>query len=303
MLQCNVPSWEYGKPLKQRLLPAHLRRLTHEDSAQLTNWRYRHRSGLYPSESGDGSRCQRPVLCSHRWMTGTRLVRWMRWERPVSPRLQRRATIDPLSILCPSRGGSTSPERHLDSSFPLQLEPGGKQQRWSVGHRPVAFGGLWQVPRCSPNSLFADTTVIGLRRGRDLRGRGRLGWARLHWRVDCLRWRDVALARRRHLRGRSPRASTGGWAALQIDLWQRAASPARLRHSPHDGRDAIHKKALAGPGTAQPHPDRHDERARTGRRHHEVRLAPWTVLRSCITSPSTLNDWPDSRSARARRLA
>ena len=141
MLQCNVPSWEYGKPLKQRLLPAHLRRLMHEDSAQLTNWRYRHRSGLYPSESGDGSRCQRPVLCSHRWMTGTRLVRWMRWERPVSPRLQRRATIDPLSILCPSRGGSTSPERHLDSSFPLQLEPGGKQQRWSVGHPPLHSAG------------------------------------------------------------------------------------------------------------------------------------------------------------------
>jgi hypothetical protein len=82
-----------------------------------------------------------------------------------------------------------------------------------VGVTPVAFGGLWQVPGCSPNSLFADTTVIGLRRGRDLRGRGRLGWARLHWRLDCLRWRDVALARRRHLRGRSPRASTGGWAA------------------------------------------------------------------------------------------
>jgi hypothetical protein len=32
-------------------------------------------------------------------------------------RLQRRATIDPLSILCPSRGGSTSSERHLD--FPI----------------------------------------------------------------------------------------------------------------------------------------------------------------------------------------
>jgi hypothetical protein len=107
-------SWEYGKPLKQRLLPAHLRRPTHEDSAQLTKWRCRHRSGLYPSESEDGSRCQKPVLCSHRWMTGTRSVRWMRWERPVSPRLQRRVTIDPLSILCPSRGGSTSPEKHLD---------------------------------------------------------------------------------------------------------------------------------------------------------------------------------------------
>jgi hypothetical protein len=31
---------------------------------------------------------------------------------------------------------------------------------------------------------------------------------------------------------------------------QSPASPARLRRSPHDGRDAIHKKALVGPGTA-----------------------------------------------------
>src|SRR5262245_36851360 len=114
VLQRNVPPWEYGKPLKQRLLPARLRRLTHEDSAQSTNWRYRHRSGLYPSGSGDGSRCQKPVLCSRRWMAGTRSVRWMRWEKPVSPRSQRKVTIDPLSILCPSRGGSTSLEKHLD---------------------------------------------------------------------------------------------------------------------------------------------------------------------------------------------
>ena len=33
----------------------------------------------------------------------------------ISPRLQRRATIDPISILCPSRGGSTSPEKPIDS--------------------------------------------------------------------------------------------------------------------------------------------------------------------------------------------
>jgi hypothetical protein len=134
----NVPSWEYGKPLKQPLLPAYLCRRTHEDSAQLTNLRYRHHSGLYVSENEDGSRCQRPELCSHRWMTNTRSVRWMRWERPVSPRLQRRATIDPLSILCPSRGGSTSPERHLDSSFPLQLEPG----------RQAAALVSWSPPCC-----------------------------------------------------------------------------------------------------------------------------------------------------------
>ena len=66
------------------------------------------------SESGDRYTLQRPVLCSHQWMTCTRSVRWTRWERPVSPRLQRRVTIDRLSISCPSRGGSTSPEKHLD---------------------------------------------------------------------------------------------------------------------------------------------------------------------------------------------
>jgi hypothetical protein len=36
---------------------------------------------------------------------------------------------------------------------------------------------------------------------------------------------------------------------LQVDLWQRLAGPARLRSS-HDGRDAIHKKPVAGPGAA-----------------------------------------------------
>jgi hypothetical protein len=37
---------------------------------------------------------------------------------------------------------------------------------------------------------------------------------------------------------------------LQIDRRQRPAGPTRLRRSPHDGHDAIHKKAVAGPGTA-----------------------------------------------------
>jgi hypothetical protein len=37
---------------------------------------------------------------------------------------------------------------------------------------------------------------------------------------------------------------------LQIELWHRFARPARLRRSPHDGRDAIHEKADAGPGAA-----------------------------------------------------
>ena len=63
------------------------------------------------------------------------------------------------------------------------------------------------VPRLrqSPHSLLANATVIGLRRRSRLRDRGRLGWACLHWRLECLRWRSVALACRRHLRGRTPR--------------------------------------------------------------------------------------------------
>jgi hypothetical protein len=121
--------------------------------------------------------------------------------------------------------------------------------------------------RQSPNSLLANATVIGLRRGRRLRDRGRL------W-FYCLRWRRVALACRRHLRGRTPRerARLHWWLGrlrwqrvtlaevrilhfaicheLRIDLWQRSAGPTRLRRSPHDGHDAIHKKAVAGPGTA-----------------------------------------------------
>jgi hypothetical protein len=36
---------------------------------------------------------------------------------------------------------------------------------------------------------------------------------------------------------------------LEIDLWQRFAAPRRLRRPPHDGRDTIHKKAVAGLGT------------------------------------------------------
>jgi hypothetical protein len=126
----------------------------------------------------------------------------------------------------------------------------------------------------SPNSLLANATVIGLWRRRRLRDRGRLGWACLHWRLDCLGWRRVALARRCHLRGRSPRERARlhwrlarlRWQRvtlaevrilhfaicheLQIDLWQRSTGPTRLRRSPHDGHDAIHKKAVAGPGTA-----------------------------------------------------
>ena len=122
-------------------------------------------------------------------------------------------------------------------------------------------------------SLFADASLIALRRWRRLRGsRGRIGWAR-GW-LDCLRWRRVALLRRRPLRGCSPRERTRlrRWLSrlrwrrvtlaevrilrfaicheLQIDLWQRPAGPRRLRRLPYDRRDAVHKKAVAGPGTA-----------------------------------------------------
>ena len=128
--------------------------------------------------------------------------------------------------------------------------------------------------RQSPHSLLANAAVIGLRRRRRLRDRGRLGWACRHWRLDCLRWRRVALLRRRHLRGHSPRerARLRRWLSrlrwrrvtlaevrilrfaicheLQIDLWQGPAGPRRLRRLPYDRCDAVHKKAVAGPGTA-----------------------------------------------------
>ena len=118
-------------------------------------------------------------------------------------------------------------------------------------------------------SLFADASLIALRRWRRLRRRGgRVGWAR-GWH-NCLRWRRVALLRR----GRSlrERARLRRWLSrlrwrrvtlaevrilrfaicheLQIDLWQGPAGPRRLRRLPYDRCDAIHKKAVAGPGTA-----------------------------------------------------
>ena len=103
--------------------------------------------------------------------------------------------------------------------------------------------------RQSPHSLLANATVIGLLCRRRLRDRRRLPWTCLHWRLDRLRWRRVALA----LRGRTPRkrARLNGWLAclrwqrvtlaevrilrfaichkLQIDLRQRPAGSTRLR--------------------------------------------------------------------------
>src|SRR5258708_28753383 len=107
--------WEYGKQLKERLLSAHLRRLTHGDSAQLTNLRCQHHSRPYAIENEDGSRCQRCGLCSRRWMTSTPSARWTRREDPGLPRFQRRASIDVLSILCLPRVVSIS----LEPLFPL----------------------------------------------------------------------------------------------------------------------------------------------------------------------------------------
>src|SRR5262249_44170299 len=59
-----VRTWSAASPADRRSSrpDGASHRLTHEDSAQLTNWRYRHRSGIYPSESEDGSRCQKPVF-------------------------------------------------------------------------------------------------------------------------------------------------------------------------------------------------------------------------------------------------
>src|SRR6516225_9466386 len=101
-------------------------------------------------------------------------------------------------------------------------------------------------------SLFADASLIALRRWRRLRRRGgRVGWAR-GWH-NCLRWRRVALLRR----GRSlrERARLRRWLSrlrwrrvtlaevrilrfaicheLQIDLWQGPAGPRRLRRLPY----------------------------------------------------------------------
>jgi hypothetical protein len=144
VLQYKVRSWEYGKRLKQPLVAAHPRRLTHEGLTQLTNLRYRHHSGLYTSENGDGSRCQRRGICSRRWMTSMRSARWTSRERPVLPRLQRRANIAPLSILGPSRGGSTSPEKQLD--FAAEGLPAERATLGEIGHhrgsRPAEPSGM-----------------------------------------------------------------------------------------------------------------------------------------------------------------
>jgi hypothetical protein len=115
VLQYKVRSWEYGKRLKQPLVAVHLRRLTHEGLTQLTNLRYRHHSGLYTSENGDGSRCQRRGLCSRRWMTSMRSARWTSRERPVLPRLQRRANIAPQSIYAHRGAGLLHPKSSLTS--------------------------------------------------------------------------------------------------------------------------------------------------------------------------------------------
>jgi DNA double-strand break repair helicase HerA and related ATPase len=96
------------------------------------------------SENGDGSRCQRRGICSRRWMTSMRSARWTSRERPVLPRLQRRANIAPLSILCPSRGGSTSPEKQLD--FAAEGLPAERATLGEIGHhrgsRPAEPSGM-----------------------------------------------------------------------------------------------------------------------------------------------------------------
>jgi hypothetical protein len=66
------------------------------------------------------------------------------------------------------------------------------------------------------------------------------GWVRLHWWLRRLRWRRVTLPEVWILRFAICHE-------LRIDLWQRLGGLARLRRSSHDGRHAIHKKAVAGP--------------------------------------------------------
>jgi len=68
--------------------------------------------------------------------------------------------------------------------------------------------------------------------------------ARLRRWLSRLRWRRITLAEVRILRFAICHE-------LQIDLWQRPAGPRRLRRLPYDRCDAVHKKAVAGPGTAQ----------------------------------------------------
>jgi hypothetical protein len=243
----------------------------------------------------------------------------MRWERPVSPRLQRRATIDPLSILCPSRGGSTSPERHLDSSSHCNSNQAASS---SVGRlvtprcirRVVAGPGVlteltlrryhryWSAARARLAGSRAAGVGSPALAGRLLAMAGRCAGAPaplagpqpsgLHWWLGRLRWRRITLAEVRILR-------FAICDELQIDLWQRAASPARLRHSPHDGRDAIHKKALAGPGTALHKsrllascPDFGAGPLAWGRLHGDSRTQTDTTKERAPDAVTTRSDWP-----------
>src|SRR5260370_7229977 len=115
--------WEYGKQLKERLLSAHLRRLTHGDSAQLTNLRCQHHSRPYAIENEDGSRCQRCGLCSRRWMTSTPSARWTRREDPGLPRFQRGGGHHELFVFCLPRGVSISLEQLAPTRCSHQIDP------------------------------------------------------------------------------------------------------------------------------------------------------------------------------------
>jgi hypothetical protein len=58
--------------------------------------------------------CRYEPAFSHRWMTGMRFGEMDEVGKTSLAAFAARVTIDPLSILCPSRGRSTSPEKHLD---------------------------------------------------------------------------------------------------------------------------------------------------------------------------------------------
>jgi hypothetical protein len=159
--------------------------------------------------------------------------------------LQRRATIDPLSILCPSRGGSTSPERHLDSSFPLQLEPAASSSVGQLVTAPLHSAGCgrsrdahrthsspiapllvcgagatcgvadgWGGLACTGGSTACDGGTLRWRAGATC-GVAALGngLASTEW-LGRLRWRRVTLAEVRILR-------FAICDELQIDLWLR----------------------------------------------------------------------------------
>jgi hypothetical protein len=149
--------------------------------------------------------------------------------------------------------------------------------------------GGWGGLACTGGSTACDGGTLRWRAGATC---GVAQPSGLHWWLGRLRWRRITLAEVRILR-------FAICDELQIDLWQRAASPARLRHSPHDGRDAIHKKAPAGPGTALHKsrllascPDFGAGPLAWGRLHGDSRTQTDTTKERAPDAVTTRSDWP-----------